>query len=52
MLEDHEEAFLRQYMEEVTPKNVDYIVCTETAKYCDDEGDANTKAENTERVEL
>jgi len=37
VLEDHEEAILKQYMQDVIPKNVDHIVCTQTAKYCDEE---------------
>lgn len=37
ILEDHEEAILKEFMEEVHAKNVDEIVCTKTANYCDAE---------------
>lgn len=29
-------------MQDVTPKNIDYTVCTQTAKYCDDEIEEDT----------
>jgi len=37
ILEDQEEAILKEFMEEVPAKNIDYIVCTKAANYCDAE---------------
>jgi hypothetical protein len=37
ILEDHEETILKQFMEEVPAENIDHIVCTKTANYCDEE---------------
>lgn len=37
ILEDHEEAILKEFMQEETAKDIDYTVCTKTAKYCDED---------------
>ncbi|XP_037033733.1 protein seele-like [Bradysia coprophila] len=37
ILEDHEEAILKEFMKEVQADNIDHIVCTKTAKYCDED---------------
>jgi len=47
VLEDHEEAILKEFMKDVTPEKIDYTVCTKTANYCDEE-----EAEDNNRDEL
>lgn len=36
ILEDNEDAVLKEFMKETTPDDIDYQVCTVAAKYCDD----------------
>lgn len=36
MLEDNEEAVLKEFMKEETPKDIDIRVCALSAKYCDE----------------
>lgn len=35
-MEDNEEAVLKLFMQDETPKHIDIHLCTLAAKYCDD----------------
>ncbi|XP_037028179.1 protein seele-like isoform X1 [Bradysia coprophila] len=36
VLEDNEDEILKQFMDEVTPENIDDVVCSKIAKYCEE----------------
>lgn len=42
VLEDHEDTFLDAFMRDKVPDNVQQLVCTEAAKYCDVEEQVET----------
>lgn len=37
VLEDHEETFLKYYMSDEVPADVNNKICTEAANYCDEQ---------------